>query len=513
MKQIFYKIISFLLALALVVSNPLVSVAHSGRTDSSGGHRDTKNKSGLGSYHYHCGGYPAHLHPSGYCPYTDVFPKGVKITVEKKILRRGETIPFHAEVYPSNACNTHVDVTYENNGVISMSQNKDSITAIGYGTATITAESFNGKITTLTITVKEIKAQKVSVSSSLDDKEPVYIDDSFCCTASIIPEDVDDPSIEWSSSDESIAIVDEKGNVKALAAGKVYIYATASNGVTGKKAFTIKEKKVECVTISEEKLSLLLQSTYSLTAAVVPVDATFPELTWSSSDPSVVEVNKKGLLNAVGCGSAIVTATAKNGVTASASVEVTEVVAERIDITGKSSFFINEDATLQVKFYPVDTTIQEITWSSSAPSVAFIDETGKVSGLAIGEATITATQKDVSASIQIEVKAIPVEEIEILSSVDDPDKLQVGKAMTLWALVHPDNATFKELTWASSNDMVATVDSLGNVTAVAPGTVIITVVSEDGFSQTHEITVSHTIGSFLAEGFSKIRHMFSKRHI
>ena len=44
------------------------SNAHSGRTDSSGGHRDNKNKSGLGSYHYHCGGYPAHLHTNG-CPY------------------------------------------------------------------------------------------------------------------------------------------------------------------------------------------------------------------------------------------------------------------------------------------------------------------------------------------------------------------------------------------------------------------------------------------------------------
>ena len=43
--------------------------AHPGRTDSNGGHHDYKNKSGLGSYHYHCGGYPAHLHPNGVCPY------------------------------------------------------------------------------------------------------------------------------------------------------------------------------------------------------------------------------------------------------------------------------------------------------------------------------------------------------------------------------------------------------------------------------------------------------------
>lgn len=43
--------------------------AHSGRTDRNGGHKDNKNVSGLGSYHYHCGGYPAHLHENGVCPY------------------------------------------------------------------------------------------------------------------------------------------------------------------------------------------------------------------------------------------------------------------------------------------------------------------------------------------------------------------------------------------------------------------------------------------------------------
>ena len=54
--------------IALIISN--ATYAHSGRTDSSGGHRDNKNKSGLGSYHYHCGGHEAHLHPNGVCPYS-----------------------------------------------------------------------------------------------------------------------------------------------------------------------------------------------------------------------------------------------------------------------------------------------------------------------------------------------------------------------------------------------------------------------------------------------------------
>ena len=64
MKQ---KIIAALMMLSLLFAP--ASYAHSGRTDAYGGHHDNKNVSGLGSYHYHCGGHPAHLHPNGVCPY------------------------------------------------------------------------------------------------------------------------------------------------------------------------------------------------------------------------------------------------------------------------------------------------------------------------------------------------------------------------------------------------------------------------------------------------------------
>lgn len=63
------KIISVLIICILLLSVPSLAFSHSGRTDSSGGHRDNKNKSGLGSYHYHCGGHPPHLHTNGVCPY------------------------------------------------------------------------------------------------------------------------------------------------------------------------------------------------------------------------------------------------------------------------------------------------------------------------------------------------------------------------------------------------------------------------------------------------------------
>ena len=70
-KNIVKKVTVYLMTSMLVCSSvPGTVEAHSGRTDSSGGHHDNKNVSGLGSYHYHCGGNPPHLHGGGVCPYS-----------------------------------------------------------------------------------------------------------------------------------------------------------------------------------------------------------------------------------------------------------------------------------------------------------------------------------------------------------------------------------------------------------------------------------------------------------
>lgn len=57
------------IVIVLMIATNSAAFAHSGRTDANGGHKDNQNKSGLGSYHYHCGGHPAHLHDGGVCPY------------------------------------------------------------------------------------------------------------------------------------------------------------------------------------------------------------------------------------------------------------------------------------------------------------------------------------------------------------------------------------------------------------------------------------------------------------
>lgn len=63
------KQITILVLVGVLLSSALGTFAHGGRTDKYGGHRDKNNMSGLGHYHFHCGGYPAHLHNDNICPY------------------------------------------------------------------------------------------------------------------------------------------------------------------------------------------------------------------------------------------------------------------------------------------------------------------------------------------------------------------------------------------------------------------------------------------------------------
>ena len=133
MKKFFKGFLAIICSVLFIISAATTVFAHSGRTDSSGGHKDNKNKSGLGSYHYHCGGYPAHLHTNGYCPYRDVFPSSVSMKTENTTLRLGDTASISADVYPSNSCNTKVSWSSSDPSIISISNG--TITAKKYGTA------------------------------------------------------------------------------------------------------------------------------------------------------------------------------------------------------------------------------------------------------------------------------------------------------------------------------------------------------------------------------------------
>lgn len=257
------------LVAALIIFSLIVTAsAHSGRTDSSGGHKDNKNVSGLGSYHYHCGGYPAHLHTSGYCPYTDTFPASVTVSTEKTTLVIGEKTTLSGKVSPSDACSTSVSWESSDSKVVSI---KNGVaTAVGPGTATITATTFNGKEDQITIKVTEILAERIEIKCD----GPLTVGETGKASASIYPENAADQNIVWSVSDEKIATIDTNGNIVACAAGEVVIKATQKDTsaeitlqITEKPTNPPVEKPSEKPTASTNDITTLPQNSQPETDA------------------------------------------------------------------------------------------------------------------------------------------------------------------------------------------------------------------------------------------------------
>ena len=149
------------------------------------------------------------------------------------------------------------------------------------------------------------------------------------------------------------------------------------------------------------------------------------------------------------------------------------------------------DAAVQLKatVAPDNATDKTVTWTSDKPAVATVDATGKVTAVAVGEATITAKAGDKTATCKVTVKAAVVAVTSV--KLDKTElALTVGDAaVQLKATVAPDNATDKTVTWSSDKTSVATVDATGKVTAVAEGEATITAKAGDK-TATCKVTVT-----------------------
>ncbi len=166
-------------------------------------------------------------------------------------------------------------------------------------------------------------------------------------------------------------------------------------------------------------------------------------------------------------------------------VSSVELEDESIEMT------VGDTKNVRVTVNPSDATVQDVTWTSSNPLVATVDEEGTVTAVAVGTAVITATCADQSAEMTVTV----IEKGEVIPPTLTLDKtsisLEVGDTEKITATVEGSPATDEVPTWASSDEAVATVDSEGLVTAVAPGSAVITATYAD-LSATCDVTVTQT---------------------
>ncbi len=250
---------------------------------------------------------------------------------------------------------------------------------------------------------------------------------------------------------------------------------------------------VDGVTLNQEEIALEPGNTATLIATVSPEDAKNKSLTWTSSDEGIVTVDENGNITAVKAGTATITVTTEDGgYTATCTVKVQKgvVAVTGVSLSGTSiEVATGYTATLKATIKPSDATNKTLTWTSSDTSIASVNSKGVVTGKKEGTVTITVKTADggYTAEIKVTVKNQPVTGVSISGG---KSTMTVGDKGTLKATIKPSNATNKKVTWKSNHNDIVSVDSKGNIKALAPGTATITVTTDDGQkTATFKITV------------------------
>lgn len=270
--------------------------------------------------------------------------------------------------------------------------------------------------------------------------------------------------LEWTSSDEEVATVDETGLVTAVGAGEADITVSVSDANISS---TTHVKVVITPTGVEAPDSIELvtngENSKALGAKMTPEDATEVKLAYESSDESVATVDENGVVTAVADGECVITtyvtadipATAEN---AEAKPVVDEVASSEAEVANSAA-------------------------DSEAPDDAAASEPKDTTDSSFGV---------VPDGLSAETKVTVTTKVEQIALSKTEGVLTVGNSVTVTATVTPDNATNATVNWTSSDEKVATVDSNGKVTAVAAGNATITATSEsDGdVSADYALTVN-----------------------
>ena len=305
--------------------------------------------------------------------------------------------------------------------------------------------------------------------------------------ATVTPDDDYAPTVTWSSSNSSVATVDEWGIVTAVGAGNAVITAHAGNA-----SATCSVKVVEhTVTLDQSSATIPLYSTLQLNSTVTPPDGYEPTVVWSSSRPGIATVTQDGLVKGYMTGTVTITARAGQS-TATCVVTVIPIYATGIALnTYQEDMEVGEVTRIIAYVAPNDVTNSEVSWSVTGNDVISASWNGSGNECIViaekaGTATVTATTTDgtnLSATCVIRVSGsepvyIPVESISLNKS---SLTMNVSSTRHLVATVLPANATNRTVTWTSSNSNVVSVDEDGVITANKAGTATITATT-NGFN-------------------------------
>ena len=374
------------------------------------------------------------------------------------------------------------------------------VTALGNGSSNITAASGSATATAL-ITVEQ---QVVSVAltppaATMDEGQSVQL---VAAVNDANARPVTNATITWTSSNPLVAVPDGTGLVQGLTAGSATISATAG-GVTGVSRVTVQALQPQTVVVSPPSSNMRsLGETIQLSAAVYDRnrrEISDAEVSWFSSDGAVATVDGSGRVTSQRNGTVTISARAGTA-TGTASVTVAQVVTTITVVPAQYTLNVGETARFVATARDANNrnvANASLTWISQRPSVARVDASGLVTGVAPGTApvTVSSADGDVTQTMIVTVEGTPVSTITVTPS--EATLFTIGGTVQLSAEgrnAQGELVSNLSPTWSSGNTTVATVATNGLVTARALGSATISA-RIGSVTGTARITVSRPVST------------------
>ena len=245
--------------------------------------------------------------------------------------------------------------------------------------------------TTTTVSVTGVSLNKSSVNLVVGAVETLI--------PTINPSNATNKVVSWSSSNTAVATVSASGTVTGLSVGSATITVITNNaGKTATCNVTVNPVPVTGVTMNKATTNMLVDGTETLSAEVEPSNAANKAVNWSSSNTAVATVSSGGVVTAIAPGtSTIIVTTVDGSYVDSCTVTVSAIT---VSVTGVSldktsaNIVVSGIVALIPSITPMSATNQNVTWSSSNTTVAAVSNSGVVTGVGVGPATITASTVD-----------------------------------------------------------------------------------------------------------------------
>ena len=329
---------------------------------------------------------------------------GVSLSAHSLTLKNGNTYTLGYTITPNNATNKNVTWSTNNNAIVSVSST-GLITAKSVGQASISVVTTDGNfIDSCVVTVEEVVTTVSVTGVTLSANSlSMKVGETSNLTANISPSNATNKNVTWSSNSTTVANVNN-GIVTANSAGQATIRVrTEDGGYMDSCVVTVSAVSttvnVTGVTLSTNTLSMKVGGTTTLIANIRPSNATNQNVTWSTNNGSVASVSN-GVVTAKAKGQATITVRTADGgysdtciVTVSETTTTTSVTGVTLNNKTLTMSKIGGTQTLGYTITPSNATNKNVTWSTSVPTVASVNN-GIITANANGTTVITIRTTD-----------------------------------------------------------------------------------------------------------------------